>query len=655
MASEEATQQPPAAAAEGEQANLHKDPVTGEMISKSELKRREKQRKTAEEKAKKAEAAKANAPAKPKKKDEEEELTPNQYFELRSRAIQAQLKGFKASESPNPFPHKFPAPKPNETAPAATTATDGDSQIAPLTKLTKIADFHKKYAHLKSGESLTDVEIYVGVRIMAQRSAGANLRFLECKAEGVTVQIMCEANAKEADGSDINGPPFLQQHQNLRRGDVIGVRGYPGRTQPKRRDEGELSIFAREVTLLTPCLHQLPSAHFGFGKGKIKGENKELRYRQRYLDLIMNDTTREIFISRAKIIGGIRQFLNERDFLEVQTPMMNKIAGGATARPFMTHHNDLNMELYMRIAPELYLKQLVVGGLERVYEIGRQFRNEDIDLTHNPEFTTMEFYCAYFDMWDVMKLTEEMVKSVVRGVTGGSLVTTYMSQDGTEHTIDWEGDGWDEVNQKKQWRRLDMIPELEKATGTKFPPADQFHTDESLEFFKDVLKKQKLDCSPPLTASRMIDKMVGEYIESQCISPAFIINHPEIMSPLAKYHRSQPGLTERFEAFVCTKEICNAYTELNDPFEQRARFEEQAKDKAKGDLEAQAIDETFCQALEYGLPPTGGFGLGIDRLTMFLTNNYSIKEVLTFPMMKDEPSAPSNQTMTLPIHPQEAV
>ncbi|KAI2627140.1 lysyl-tRNA synthetase [Xylaria nigripes] len=600
MASTEPSQ--PAATAEEQQQKLHKDPVTGEMISKTELKRREKQRKTAEEKAKKAEKAQANAPAnaagKPK---QDEELTPNQYFEIRSR----QIESFRASKEPNPYPHKFHVN-------------------------TKLAKFHEQYADIKSGESRKDVEIRIGLRIMAQRSYGASLRFYDCKAEGISVQVMCEAN-------EATGTPFLQQHEHLRRGDWIGVVGFPGRTNPKTRDVGELSIFAREITLLTPCLHQLPSAHYGF-------KDKEQRFRQRYLDLVMNDSTRNTFIMRSKIISYIRDFLNKKDFLEVQTPMMNKIAGGATARPFKTYHNDLQMELYMRIAPELYLKQLVVGGLERVYEIGRQFRNEDIDLTHNPEFTTMEFYCAFFDVNDVMDLTEEMVSSLVKAVTG-SYITKYHTQDGTEYTVNWEA----------PWPRIDMIPALEEATQTKFPPPDQFHTDESLEFFKSLLQKLKLDCSPPLTASRMIDKMVGEFIESKCINPTFIKGHPQIMSPLAKADRAIPGLTERFETFVCTKEICNAYTELNDPFDQRARFVEQAKDKAKGDLEAQAIDETFCQALEYGLPPTGGFGMGIDRVVMFLTNNYSIKEVLTFPMMKDVPTAPSNETTTLPIHTEQSL
>ncbi|KAI8627135.1 hypothetical protein F5Y19DRAFT_443423, partial [Xylariaceae sp. FL1651] len=566
---------------------LHEDPLTGEKISKSELKRRTKQRKVAAEKAEaKAQAAPATEKAAPAA-NPEDELNPNQYFELRCK----QIDNLRTAQNINPYPHKFHVN-------------------------TKLADFVKEYDSIQSGDSRDDVEIRVGVRIMAQRSYGGSLRFYDCKAEGISVQIMCDAKQS-------TGVPFLQQHDHLRRGDWIGVIGFPGRTKPRSRDHGELSIFAREVVLLTPCLHQLPSSHFGL-------KDKEQRYRQRYLDLILNDTTRNTFIKRSQIIGFLRQFLNDRNFLEVQTPMMNRIAGGATARPFKTFHNDLQMELFMRVAPELYLKQLVVGGLERVYEIGRQFRNEDIDLTHNPEFTTLEFYCAFFDVNDLMDFTEEMVSGLVKAVTG-SYQTTFNAQDGTEYTINWE----------RPWPRIDMITALEEATGTTFPPASQFNTDESHEFFRALLEKLNITCSPPLTTSRMIDKLTGEFIESRCINPTFIKGHPMVMSPLAKSDRAIPGLSERFEVFVCTKEIANAYTELNDPLDQRARFLEQAKDKAKGDLEAQLIDETFCQALEYGLPPTGGFGMGIDRVVMFLTNQYSIKEVLTFPLMKDasDPSA----------------
>ncbi|OCL01546.1 lysyl-tRNA synthetase [Glonium stellatum] len=565
--------------------NLHLDEVTGERISKSELKRRTKQREAEAKKAEKASKAAAAAPSKPKKEKSGEELegdlNPNQYFEIRSR----QINKLRESKEPNPYPHKFQTN-------------------------TSLGEFVEKYQSLKTGETLKDVEIRVGARIITKRSYGNSLRFYDVKAEGVSMQIMCEV--KEATGT-----PFAEQHEHLRRGDWIGVVGFPGRTQPKSRDSGELSIFAREVFLLTPCLHQLPTVHYGF-------KDQEQRHRQRFLDLIMNDSTRNTFIARTKIVKYIRNFFDSRDFLEVQTPMMNKIAGGATAKPFKTFHNDLGMDLYMRVAPELYLKMLVVGGLERVYEIGRQFRNEGIDLTHNPEFTTCEFYWAFADVYDIMDLTEELVSGMVKAVTGG-YVTKYHTQHGEEYEVNWE----------KPWKRIKMIPALEEATGEKFPPSDQLHTTETNEFLQRVLKKMNIECPPPLTNARMIDRLVGEYIEDTCINPTFITGHPEMMSPLAKADRSIKGLCERFEAFVCKKEIVNAYTELNDPFDQRMRFEEQANQKAQGDDEAQLIDETFCQSLEYGLPPTGGWGMGIDRMVMFLTDHYSIKEVLTFPFMKD--------------------
>ena len=455
-------------------------------------------------------------------------------------------------------------------------------------------------------------------RIYNKRAAGNKLVFYDIRNEGTKAQVMCQSDLSAA------AVPFEEQHEHLRRGDIIGIVGYPGRTAPRNKiekgEEGELSIFATEVILLTPCLHQLPDEYYGF-------KDQEQRHRKRYLDLIMNPNTRNTFLTRSKMVTYIRRYFDERDFTEVETPMMNSIAGGATAKPFKTHHNDLNMDMFMRIAPELYLKMLVVGGINRVYEIGRQFRNEGIDLTHNPEFTTCEFYQAYADVYDLMDMTEELVTGLVKHLVGG-LVTKFHTQHGEEYEVNWAG----------PWRRIEMIPALEKATGEKFPPGDQLHTEETNAFFKRVLKKMNVECSPPLTNARMLDKLVGEFIEETCINPTFITEHPQMMSPLAKAHRSKPGLCERFEAFVCKKEIANAYTELNNPFDQRLRFEEQARQKEQGDDEAQLVDETFCNALEYGLPPTGGWGMGIDRLVMFLTDNYSIKEVLAFPFMKEDTS-----------------
>lgn len=354
---------------------------------------------------------------------------------------------------------------------------------------------------------------------------------------------------------------------------------------------------------------------------------------------------RQTFYTRAKIISYVRQFLDQLDFLEIETPMMNMIAGGASANPFVTHHKDQNMQLYMRIAPELYHKMVVVGGLDRVYEIGRQFRNEGIDSSHNPEFTTCEFYMAYADYNDIMNITEKLLSGMAKCIHGTYKIKYH------PYGADIENSAELEIDFTPPFRRIQMIPALEEILCVKFPDAIDFVTDSAKLFLNNLCEQHSVECPAPRTAARLLDKLVRHFLEDICIHPTFICDYPQIMSPLAKCHRSIPGLTERFELFVMKKEVANAYTELNDPMVQRERFEQQASNKKAGDNEAQMIDENFCTALEYGLPPTGGCGIGIDRLTMFLTDSNDIKEVLLFPALTkpDEPKNPQPQTSQEPI------
>lgn len=385
-------------------------------------------------------------------------------------------------------------------------------------------------------------------------------------------------------------------------GDIVGVEGEVMRTQT-----GEISVRAHNMTLLTKSLTILPEKWHGL-------KDIDLRYRQRYVDLIVNPDVRDTFRKRTKIITGIRHFLDKRGFLEVETPILSPIVGGAAARPFATHHNTLDIDMYLRIANELYLKRLIVGGFDKVYEMGRMFRNEGMDQTHNPEYTAMELYQAYADYTDMMEITENLVATVCEEVNG-SMKTVF---------------GETEIDFTPPWKRITMQDAIKEHTGVDF---DEIETDEQA---REVAKKFKLPLKKGDTRGFIINEMFEEFCEEHMVQPTFVIGHPVEVSPLAKRDPDDPRITHRFEAFVCTKEIANAFSELNDARDQRARFEEQVRQREAGDEEATMMDEDFVYALEVGLPPTGGLGIGVDRLIMFLTNNESIRDVLLFPTMKPE-------------------
>lgn len=383
-------------------------------------------------------------------------------------------------------------------------------------------------------------------------------------------------------------------------GDIIGAEGEVFKTKT-----GEISIRAKEVTLLTKSLAILPEKFHGL-------KDVDLRYRQRYVDLIMNPEVRHTFYLRSRIITEIRNFLDDRGFLEVETPILSTVAGGAAARPFITHHNTLDIDMYLRIANELYLKRLIVGGFDKVYELGRMFRNEGMDQTHNPEYTAMELYQAYADYEDMMEITENLVATVAEKVLGTTKVLY----------------GDTEIDFTPPWRRVTMQELIKEYTGVDFATIE---TDEEAQA---VAKKHNLDLKKGNTRGYILNEMFEEFCEEHLVQPTFVIGHPVEVSPLAKRDPKDPRITHRFEAFVCTKEIANAFSELNDARDQRARFEEQVKMRESGDHEANMMDTDFVYALEVGLPPTGGLGIGIDRLIMFLTNHDSIRDVLLFPTMK---------------------
>ena len=396
-------------------------------------------------------------------------------------------------------------------------------------------------------------------------------------------------------------------------GDIIGVRGFVFRTKM-----GEVSVHAQELKLLAKSLRPLPIVKEKTDEAGAKTvfdpfADKELRYRQRYVDLVVNPEVREVLLKRTLILRAIRKFLDGKNYLEVETPVLQPLYGGASARPFVTHHNALDMQLFLRIADELYLKRLIVGGYDGVYEIAKDFRNEGMDRTHNPEFTMMELYVAYHDYKWMMELVEQMIFSVAVALNGNAKVKL------GEHEIDFT----------PPWKRITMFDAIQEYTGRKLRGKSESE-------LRTIAKEIHVDVEPSAGSGKIVDEIFSVKVQPYLLQPTFIMDYPVEMSPLAKKHRTEQGLVERFEGMVNGQEICNAFSELNDPIDQRARFEDQARLKERGDEEAQIFDEDFLRALEYGMPPTTGLGIGIDRLTMLLTGQDSIRDVIFFPQMKPE-------------------
>ncbi|MDQ0188117.1 lysyl-tRNA synthetase class 2 [Cytobacillus kochii] len=444
-------------------------------------------------------------------------------------------------------------------------------------------------------EELEEKEIPVTIagRIMTKRGKGkAGFAHIQDLSGQIQLYVRKDAVGEEA----------YEVFTSADLGDIVGVSGVLFKTKV-----GELSVKAKQFELLTKALRPLPDKFHGL-------KDVEQRYRQRYLDLIMSEESKHTFITRSRIIQSMRRYLDDQGYLEVETPMMHAIAGGASAKPFITHHNALDMELYMRIAIELHLKRLIVGGMEKVYEIGRVFRNEGVSTRHNPEFTMIELYEAYADYRDIMSLTENLIAHIAEEVLGSTTVQY----------------GEYEINLKPEWKRLHMVDAVKEYTGV------DFWKETSVDEARALAKEHGVEITEHMQYGHIVNEFFEQKVEEKLIQPTFIFGHPVEISPLAKKNENDPRFTDRFELFIVAREHANAFTELNDPIDQKERFEAQLKEREQGNDEAHMMDNDFIEALEYGMPPTGGLGIGVDRLVMLLTNAASIRDVLLFPHMRQK-------------------
>lgn len=456
----------------------------------------------------------------------------------------------------------------------------------------EIVSYDKTHSSQQIKDNYADCEgkeVSIAGRIISKRVMGKNTFAHILDGQG-TIQAYVRIDELGED---------YEEFKKVDIGDIIGVKGEVFTTR-----RGEVSVKAKSYILLSKSLLPLPEKYHGL-------KDNDLRYRQRYVDLIANPEVKKTFVTRSKIITAIREFLDNREFIEVDTPILNTIAGGASAKPFITHHNTLDIDMYLRIAPELYLKRLIVGGFERVYEMGRLFRNEGMSIKHNPEFTTIELYQAYADYYDMMRISEELIEFVALKALGTTSIN-YQGQD---------------IELKAPWTKITMAEAVKEHTGIDFMSS-------SIEDIKAQAKAKGVELDKNISWGNAMAELFEIFVEDKLIQPTFILDYPVEVSPLAKRKKDDPRLTERFEFFIYAREMGNAFSELNDPIDQKGRFEAQVQARLKGDEEAQMMDEDFVNALEYGMPPTGGLGIGVDRLVMLLTDSASIRDVLLFPTMK---------------------
>eukprot|EP01138_Halocafeteria_seosinensis_P000204 gb/GECG01000210.1/.p1 GENE.gb/GECG01000210.1/~~gb/GECG01000210.1/.p1 ORF type:complete len:597 (+),score=62.77 gb/GECG01000210.1/:1-1791(+) len=540
---------------------------------------------------------------------------------------------------------KQPEEESNEDRDLSRTEFNDDPYPQDFNPTHTLKRFQREWEHIRSGARIEHETVRLAGRIRAKRTASKKLVFYDIAGDGTTVQVLATKNYFEA-GSDSGKGSFQEINASLRRGDIIGVEGIPGKS-----GKGELSVVPTKLKLLSPCKRNLPQRENLY--------DPNLRFRKRHLDLITNASVREVFVQRSRVISSIRRWLEDRDFIEVETPILYTSSGGALATPFVTHMNAVNADVKLRIAPELFLKKLVVGGFDRVFEIGKVFRNEGLSAFHNPEFTSCEFYKTYTSLSELISMTEQLLAEVVMRSSGSSSIHVNLQdfcgeqnllskssldqtfgplssrslEVGDTATIDFKGP-YDIVS----------VPEmLESRLRRRLPIHD---SDELGAMLLQTLHENHIPLPSPCTNARMYDKLIGHFIEPQCIQPTFLTDHPLALSPLAKERKDKKGLASRFELFVGGKELVNAYEELNDPDEQMSRFYAQSEDRRlTGDTETHDMDNDFVEALRCGLPPTAGWGLGIDRLCMLLSGSSSIREVLFFPIlreMSDAPPSPEN-------------